>query len=98
MQSTSVDVVSVNPAAAIDAFVGQADSDVVSPAAVAVVAGAAETVDTANVGTSAANTATAVRTPIRRLRWENMFPPLLLIDTRTAHPLKRRQPFRCPKG
>ena len=68
-------MVSVNAADGIDAEAGHALRVVLVAGETAVVAGAAEAVETASVGTSAANTATAVRTPIRRLRWENMFPP-----------------------
>jgi hypothetical protein len=75
MQSTSVDVVSLNPAEGIDAEVGQAEKDAVSLLATVVAEAAAEAGDAASTGTSAAITATAVKTPIRRFKWESMLPP-----------------------
>jgi hypothetical protein len=75
MQSTAVDVVSVNPADGIDADAGQASKYVTSAAAVAVVAGAAEATEVERAGVSAAKTAIAAMTPIRRFRWESMLPP-----------------------
>jgi pyruvate/2-oxoacid:ferredoxin oxidoreductase alpha subunit len=70
MQSTSVDVVSVKPADAMLADPGHAEYVDEDAGAAAVVSGAAVAGDDAITGTSAAITAIAERTPIRRFKWE----------------------------
>ena len=80
MQSTSVDVVSVNPAAGVEAEAGHAESAVTSVAdtAVSAVVGAAEATDTESAGTSADITAIAVNTPRRFLKLENIVSSILV--------------------
>jgi hypothetical protein len=71
MQSTSVDVVSVKPAAGAE-VPGQALYSAALAGATGVVATAAEAGDTESAGTSAAITAIAVSTPKRFLKLENI--------------------------
>jgi hypothetical protein len=71
MQSTSVDVVSVKPAAEAEP-VGHANMVCVSPGSAATVSGAAEA-EFESTGIRAAITVIAVMTPNRRLKWENIF-------------------------
>ena len=65
-------------------------------AMMAVVAGAAETGDVARVGTSAANTATAVRTPIRRLIFESMFASIVVDRYPSRQPPQEKAAHSLP--
>ena len=76
IQSTSVDVVSVKPAAGAEP-VGHAPTCEVEAGATGINATAAVALDEASTGTRAAIKATAETTPTRRLILENILSPFV---------------------